>query len=93
MKTHDLKTWPSYFEAVRRGEKTFEVRKNDRDFARGDELILSEWDPASLGCVGSFTGRELATIITYVLPGGQFGIEAGHCVIGFAKPELRKAQS
>lgn len=41
---HELKTWPYYFEEVWNGTKTFEVRKNDRDFRVGDTLILQEYD-------------------------------------------------
>lgn len=39
---HELKTWNEYFEAVFMGHKTFEVRKNDRDFKKGDTLILKD---------------------------------------------------
>lgn len=45
---HSLKTLPVYFAAVLRGDKTFEVRKNDRDFQTGDTLILKEYDPQYL---------------------------------------------
>jgi site-specific DNA-cytosine methylase len=45
-RTHELKTWPSYFEAILRGEKRHECRLNDRDFAVGDVLVLREWDPS-----------------------------------------------
>jgi hypothetical protein len=65
MKTHSLKTWPSQFEAVKRGDKTFEVRTNtDRDFEVGDTLLLRHWDPAlrSFGTFGtaqgSYVGKE-----------------------------------
>ena len=30
--THKLKTWPSYFQRVWTGEKTFEVRLDDRGY-------------------------------------------------------------
>ena len=36
----ELKILPEYFEAVKSGKKTFELRKNDRDFCVGDILIL-----------------------------------------------------
>lgn len=43
-RSHDLKTYPFYFNAVLVGMKKFEVRKNDRDFKIGDFLYLKEFD-------------------------------------------------
>jgi len=43
--THELKCWPVYFEAIREGTKTFEIRKDDRNYRHGDTLILREWNP------------------------------------------------
>lgn len=83
MKTHELKTWPSFFEAVERGTKTFECRKNDRDFAPGDTLILKEYDPAKEVAIDEwkFTGRTLTRTVGFVVYGGIFGIARGHCVM------------
>lgn len=51
----DLKSWPEFFQAVLDGTKTFEIRKNDRDFQVGDMLLLREFQPCPR-CHG--TGRE-----------------------------------
>lgn len=43
MAIHKLKIDSKYFDAVRKGFKTFEIRKNDRNFEVGDKLILQEY--------------------------------------------------
>ena len=40
MRTHELKTLERYWRRVEMGVKTFEIRKNDRDFQVGDMLRL-----------------------------------------------------
>lgn len=45
MIVHELKIWPKFYRRVADGSKTFEVRNNDRDYQRGDGVILNEWDP------------------------------------------------
>ena len=45
MKVHYLKTIPNYFREAARGNKPFEVRKNDRYFKVGDIVQLEEWLP------------------------------------------------
>lgn len=42
---HQLKCEAKYFEELCSGAKTFEVRKNDRDFHVGDYLALNELTP------------------------------------------------
>lgn len=74
-KVHPLKTWPEFFEVVGRS-KTFEVRKNDRDFKVGDILWLQEWNKET----EEYTGKDKKFTVTYILEG--FGIEKGYCVMG-----------
>ena len=58
---HELKILPEYFEPVIKGEKTFEIRVNDRDFKMGDYLALNEyWD-------GKYTGRSCMVYVDYIL--------------------------
>jgi len=59
---HELKTWPEYFTAVASGEKTFEIRKNDRNFQVGDRIKLVEYDPEKY----EHTGRYMCADITYI---------------------------
>jgi hypothetical protein len=78
MTTHELKTWPAYYDAVARGDKTFEVRRNDRDFVVGDHLWLREWDPAT----GRHTGRDVVRRVSYVLRDAmEFGVCDGFVVL------------
>ena len=78
---HALKTWPEYFRAIANGSKTFEIRKADRPFAVGDTLVLREFDPET----GEYTEFVLCRTITYILNGGQFGIESGYVVLGLTE--------
>lgn len=79
--THDLKTWPEWYEPAVQGRKTYEVRLNDREYAVGDMLHLREYHPAVSGFPGYYTGREHKAEITHILNGGQFGVEAGYCLL------------
>lgn len=91
MRTHILKTWPSFYQAVIDGTKTFEVRENDRDFAVGDKLELREWEPPNEHTlVGSYTDREAHCLVTYVLSGGRFGIAPNTVVMGLRLIEVTK---
>lgn len=82
---HNLKIWPEYFKAVKEGRKTFELRKADRPFAVGDTLVLQEWDPATQ----EYTGDSVEVQITYILPGGSFGLDSDYCILGFLPPGFR----
>lgn len=88
--THELKTLAPYWDAIERGEKNFEVRRNDRDFKNGDILKLHRLRPdmpTHYDMDDSFQKRTITKRITYVLTGGQFGIEPGYVVLGLADIE------
>jgi len=76
--THYLKTWSEYYKEVETGTKTFEVRKNDRNFKTGDTLILQEF----LKNEQILTGKELKFKVIYIIHGGAFGLEEGYVVMG-----------
>jgi hypothetical protein len=88
-RAHELKVWPQFFDALLSGEKTFEARRNDRDFRVGDSLLLREWSE-----LNGYSGRELTRQISYVLVGqGLFGVEQGYAVLALAAPEPRAAET
>ena len=62
---HELKTWPKFFESIIAEMKTFEIRKNDRDFKAGDYLVLREWNPET----AQYTGRVTVKFVSYLWVG------------------------
>lgn len=78
MKHHYLKIAPEYYEAVRSGEKTFEVRLNDRNYQVNDVLHLQEFNN------GEYTGRELVKVASYILN------DAAYCKEGYVVIALKE---
>lgn len=75
MAVHRLKTWPPFFRDVRDGKKTFELRKNDRQFSAGDLLVLREWDPET----EKYSGHKLYCRVPYLVAQPSFGgLTEGH---------------
>jgi len=71
MQIHELKIWPAFYAAIQSGEKTFEIRKDDRGFQKGDKLVLREWNPKWPTRIiaepfGAYTGNSIEVIITFV---------------------------
>ncbi len=62
MRTIKKKIWPKYFELIKSGKKSFEIRLADFDVKEGDVLLLKEWHPTRK----CFTGRELKLEVTYL---------------------------
>lgn len=72
---HVLKILPEYFEAVALGKKPFEIRKNDRNYQVGDQVILHEYIP-NHGFTGQWQTKEITYITDYEQKDGYvvFGI-------------------
>lgn len=95
MTEHVLKTWPQYWEAVAGGAKTFEVRRDDRGFQRGDVVVLRkttekapyDFQTRSGPWEVPITYFDLRFRIAWVQTGGRFGIEPGYVVLALAPEE------
>lgn len=77
---HDLKVWIEYYPDLERQDKPFELRKNDRDFQKGDFLNLLPFDKIRDSQLQ--IGRQLAKV-TYVLKDvPEFGLNDGYAILG-----------
>lgn len=76
---HELKIFPEYFNSVISGDKTFEIRKNDRNFLVGDHIALNEFTKE-----GGYTGRSALYRITYVAGRGDplVVLPEGYVILG-----------
>lgn len=73
-KVHQIRLAKSYFDDVTNGIKTFELRKNDRGYKKGDILEMMEFAD------GKNTGRTVKVLVTYILE-DYTGIEDGYCIM------------
>ena len=84
MTIHELKILAKYFKAQKDGIKNFEIRKNDRDYKVGDDLVLLEYNPESK----KKTGKLMVVKITYITDYKQ---KDGYVVLG-TKPDYSVAR-
>ena len=82
---HELKSWPEFFGPLMDGKKTFDLRKNDRNFKVGDRIRFVEWTPETK----SYTGRECERNIVYMIHGlgpgciePLRGLHSGYVILG-----------
>ncbi len=77
---HALKIEPNYYDDVKSGNKSFEVRKNDRDFRVGDYLALNELSDTR----EEYTGRAILVKITSIVSDERF-CKKGFIIMGIRK--------
>jgi hypothetical protein len=82
---HALKCWPEFFKHLWSGEKTFEIRKDDRSFEAGDRLILREWTERN-----GYSGRWIECDVTFLLGGIWPGLAPGYVCMSIK--ELERSQ-
>lgn len=78
MTVHYLKIKPEYYKDVECGLKTFELRKNDRNFQVGDVLMLIKLDDK-----GNETDQVTRVNVNYILKDcPQYGLKDGYAILG-----------
>lgn len=78
MTVHYLKIKPEYYKDVECGLKTFELRKNDRNFQVGDTLMLIKLDDK-----GNETDQVRKVKVNYILKDcPQYGLKDGYAILG-----------
>ena len=75
---HELKIAPKFYEAIICGEKTFEVRKNDRYYRVGDTLMLREFDGKE------YTGRICERKVIYILSDSKY-VKEGYLIMSLGE--------
>ena len=73
-KVHQIRIGESFFEDACSNIKSFELRKNDRGYKKGDILELMEFAD------GRNTGRMVRKLVTYILE-DYTGLEDGFCIM------------
>lgn len=85
-KEHELKTDPQVFDDVLKGRKTFEIRKDDRDFTVGDMLKLRKTlhtgEEMRQGSPLEYVEPPLYVYVTYILRGPIYGLADGWVIMG-----------
>lgn len=62
MTRHEVKAWAGEFQALASGQQRATLRKNDRDYRRGDELLVRLWIPTTR----TFDGKALLARVLHL---------------------------
>ena len=99
MKLHELKILHEYLIDVSIGKKTFELRKNDRDYQVGDLIrFIDVREDDSTTNKNIYKNQIEPNIdentlyrITYVLKGvEQYGIDKDYCILAIKKLDIKE---
>lgn len=90
MKTHKLKLNIAFCDAVLKGLKTFEIRKNDRNFKMGDLIKFKPVNNDGEACCHEV--QNLTYKITYILD--NWGLKEGYVALAIKEEKaLREREN
>lgn len=88
MTTHTLKIQKQYADAVLNGTKTFEIRKNDRNFKVGDKIVFKVLldDGLFAGAIAMHPLNDAVYRIDYILDGFE-GLAQKYVALAISKED------
>lgn len=88
MKLHTLKILPKYYVALVNGEKTFELRKNDRDYKVGDLITFTNTDGTPFITPHK---ERIVFRITYILENvSEYGLDDEYCILALKRLVIKE---
>ena len=94
MKFHELKILHKYLLDVDLGNKTFELRKNDRDYQVGDLIRfidIREDDSTAKNQIEPNIDENTLYRITYVLKDVEkYGLDKDYCILAIKKLNIKE---
>ena len=95
MKLHELKILHKYLVDVDLGNKTFELRKNDRDYQVGDLIhfidIREDDSTANKNQIEPNIDENTLYRITYVLKDVEkYGLDRDYCILAIKKLNIKE---
>lgn len=96
MKLHELKILHKYLIDVTIGKKTFELRKNDRDYQVGDLIhfidIREDYTKTNKCGCEPFIDENTLYRITYVLKDVEkYGLDKDYCILAIKKLDIKES--
>lgn len=100
MKIHKLKIKEEYYKAIVDGNKTFELRKNDRDYQVGDLIqftddLFNQEKTTDKFMAEKYYPQPSETLfkITYILEGvPEYGLDTEYCILGIKQVEIKEVK-
>ena len=82
MKIHILKIKDKYYQDLIRGRKSFELRKNDRDYKVGDLIHF-------VGINGEEYNYNVYIIVYVLKDVPEYGLDKDYCILGIKKLDTK----